>query len=78
MFDYEERLRTADLRVTRPRIAVLEAVHDHPHADTDTIFSAVRRGLPDVSRQAVYDVLAALTSVAVSYTHLTLPTILRV
>lgn len=60
--DYTEQLRAADLRVTRPRLAVLEAVHTHPHADTDTIFSAVRGELPDVSRQAVYDVLAALTS----------------
>jgi len=50
----------ADLRVTRPRVAVLEAVHAHPHADTETILSAVRVGLPDVSRQAVYDVLNAL------------------
>jgi Fur family ferric uptake transcriptional regulator len=53
----------ADLRVTRPRLAVLEAVYAHPHADTETIFSAVRSGLPDVSRQAVYDVLGALTTV---------------
>jgi Fur family transcriptional regulator, stress-responsive regulator len=53
----------ADLRVTRPRLAVLEAVHAQPHADTETIFSAVRGGLPDVSRQAVYDVLGALTTV---------------
>jgi Fur family ferric uptake transcriptional regulator len=60
--DYAEQLRTADLRVTRPRVAVLEAVDAHPHADTDTIFSAVRVGLPDVSRQAVYDVLGALTT----------------
>jgi Fur family transcriptional regulator, stress-responsive regulator len=60
--DYTEQLRAADLRVTRPRLAVLEAVHAHPHADTDTIFSAVRAELPEVSRQAVYDVLAALTS----------------
>jgi len=60
--DYAAQLRTAELRVTRPRLAVLEAVHAHPHADTDTIFSAVRVGLPDVSRQAVYDVLGALTS----------------
>src|ERR1700754_4807293 len=59
--DYSDQLRLADLRVTRPRLAVLEAVHVHPHADTDTIFSSVRAGLPDVSRQAVYDVLAALT-----------------
>ncbi len=60
--DYAEQLRTADLRVTRPRVAVLEAVHAHPHADTETIFGAVRLGLPDVSRQAVYDVLGALTA----------------
>ena len=61
--DYAEQLRLADLRVTRPRVAVLEAVRDHPHADTDTIYSTVRQGLPDVSRQAVYDVLNALTAV---------------
>jgi Fur family ferric uptake transcriptional regulator len=59
--DYADQLRAADLRVTRPRVAVLEAVHAHPHADTDTIFGAVRGALPDVSRQAVYDVLHALT-----------------
>ena len=61
--DYSAQLRMADLRVTRPRVAVLEAVHDHPHADTETILSAVRGGLLDVSRQAVYDVLNALTAV---------------
>ena len=60
--DYSEQLRLADLRVTRPRVAVLEAVFENPHADTETIFGAVRTGLPDVSRQAVYDVLAALTA----------------
>ncbi|MCV7381296.1 transcriptional repressor [Mycobacterium alsense] len=60
---YADRLREADLRVTRPRVAVLEAVHANPHADTETIFTAVRGGLPDVSRQAVYDVLNALTAV---------------
>lgn len=56
------RLRGADLRVTRPRVAVLQAVHAHPHADTETIFTAVRATLPEVSRQAVYDVLGALTT----------------
>lgn len=61
--DYTGQLRLAGLRVTRPRLAVLEAVHDRPHADTETIFSAVRLELPDVSRQAVYDVLNALTAV---------------
>lgn len=61
MSDYAEQLRMAEMRVTRPRVAVLEAVHANPHADTDTIFGAVRAGLPEVSRQAVYDVLHALT-----------------
>lgn len=60
--DYSERLRAADLRVTRPRVAVFEAVHAHPHADTESILEAVRTALPDVSRQAVYDVLNALTA----------------
>lgn len=57
----EERLRTHDLRVTRPRVAVLQAVDSHPHADTTSIIDHVRAQLPDVSHQAVYDVLAALT-----------------
>ncbi|MDZ4232779.1 MAG: transcriptional repressor, partial [Dietzia sp.] len=48
--DYSAVLRDADLRVTRPRVAVLEAVEDHPHSDTDTIFGAVRAFLPEVSR----------------------------
>lgn len=55
-------LRGAALRVTRPRLAVLSAVHAHPHADTDSIFRAVREDLGEVSHQAVYDVLRALTS----------------
>jgi len=54
-------LRGAALRVTRPRVAVLTAVHAHPHADTDSIIGAVRRDLSHVSHQAVYDVLRALT-----------------
>jgi len=48
--------------VTRPRLAVLGAVCEHPHADTETIFDSARNGLPEVSRQTAYDVLAALTT----------------
>jgi Fe2+ or Zn2+ uptake regulation protein len=55
-------LRGATLRVTRPRMAVLEAVHAHPHADTDAIIAASRRTLAEVSHQAVYDVLRVLTT----------------
>ncbi len=59
--DFERMLRGAKLRVTRPRVAVLTAVHDHPHADTDSILGVVRADLGTVSHQAVYDVLRALT-----------------
>ena len=55
-------LRSVGLRLTRPRIAVLSAVHDHPHAETDTLIDVVRRNSGDVSHQAVYDVLRALTT----------------
>ncbi|WP_406281816.1 Fur family transcriptional regulator [Nocardia sp. NBC_00881] len=55
-------LRGVSLRVTRPRVAVLSAVHDHPHADTDSIIRAVRSDLPEVSHQTVYDSLNALTA----------------
>ncbi|MGO2539606.1 MAG: Fur family transcriptional regulator [Specibacter sp.] len=56
----EEMLRAVSLRVTRPRVAVLGAVSAAPHADADTIIGAVRTKLGSVSKQAVYDVLAAL------------------
>jgi Fe2+ or Zn2+ uptake regulation protein len=59
--ELERVLRGASLRVTRPRVAVLGAVHDHPHADTTSIIGHVRERLGEVSQQAVYDVLAALT-----------------
>jgi len=56
-----DSLREAGLRVTRPRLAVLAAVGNHPHADTESIVNATRAET-DVSTQAVYDVLRALTS----------------
>jgi Fur family transcriptional regulator, stress-responsive regulator len=59
--ELERTLRGASLRVTRPRVAVLAAVHEHPHADTTSIIGHVREGLGDVSHQTVYDVLDALT-----------------
>jgi Fur family ferric uptake transcriptional regulator len=55
-------LREVALRVTRPRVAVLSAVHDHPHHDTDSIIRVVREDIGGVSHQAVYDVLRALTT----------------
>ena len=59
--ELEQTLRAAQLRVTRPRLAVLSAVHTHPHADTESIIGVVRGDLGEVSHQAVYDVLRTLT-----------------
>lgn len=60
--DFQQMLRGAAMRVTRPRVAVLRAVHGNPHAETDVIIRAVRRELPEVSHQTVYDSLHALTA----------------
>jgi Fur family transcriptional regulator, stress-responsive regulator len=60
--ELESMLRDAELRVTRPRVAVLHAVYANPHADTDSLISVVRKDLRDVSHQAVYDVLRVLTT----------------
>jgi Fur family transcriptional regulator, stress-responsive regulator len=60
--DYRQMLQASALRVTRPRLAVLDAVYSNPHADTDSIIRAVRDELPDVSHQTVYDSLNALTA----------------
>jgi Fe2+ or Zn2+ uptake regulation protein len=63
--DLEDVLRGAALRVTRPRLAVLSAVYAHPHADTEQIIGVVREDHGDVSTQAVYDVLRALTAAGI-------------
>ena len=55
------RLRAAGLRVTLPRVGVLLALEEHPHADADTVARHVRASSGAVSTQAVYDILHALT-----------------
>lgn len=60
--DPGQLLRAVGLRVTRPRLEVLAAVHAHPHADTGSLLRAVRAHLPSVSHQAVYDSLHTLTA----------------
>jgi Fur family ferric uptake transcriptional regulator len=57
---WDTRLRVAALRVTRPRVAVLDALAAHPHADVDTLVGAARAAHPGLSPQSVYGVLAAL------------------
>ncbi|WP_046469641.1 Fur family transcriptional regulator [Allosalinactinospora lopnorensis] len=52
-------LRQAGLRVTGPRVAVLEWLSEHPHATVEEIGRGVRERVGSVSTQAVYDVLGA-------------------
>jgi Fe2+ or Zn2+ uptake regulation protein len=54
-------LRRHGLTVTAQRLAVLRAVADGPHSTADDIASAARVEIGAISRQAVYDALAALT-----------------
>ncbi|RYG20134.1 transcriptional repressor [bacterium] len=60
-----ERLRAAGLKVTGPRLAVLEALERAgPHSDVDAIAVAARTKAP-ISTQAVYDGLNALSRVGI-------------
>ncbi|UGT40218.1 transcriptional repressor [Nocardia yamanashiensis] len=58
-YDAREQLRAVGLRVTAPRVAVLDAVAEAPHSDADGVAVKVRESLGSVSTQAVYDVLKA-------------------
>lgn len=62
----EELLRSRGLRVTRPRLAVLEVLAGGGHLDVDEILRRVRQRLDSVSTQAVYDVLGALARAGLS------------
>lgn len=62
----DELIRAAGLRVTAPRLAVLDALRRaaapaaaHPHPDVEHITAAARSELGSVSQQTIYDVLAA-------------------
>jgi Fur family ferric uptake transcriptional regulator len=57
----EQLLRSVGLRVTRPRLAVLDVLGDGGHLEVDEIARRVRERLDSVSTQAVYDVLGALS-----------------
>ncbi len=59
--DFAGAIRTAGLRVTTPRVAVLSEVTEGEHMTADDVAHAVRDRVGTVSTQAVYDVLGALT-----------------
>lgn len=61
--DAPARLRAAGLRVTAPRLAVLDVLAEHPHADVATVLELTRQRARGLSVQGAYDVLTALTDV---------------
>ena len=56
-----DRLRSAGLRVTAPRLAVYEAVAAAGHRDAEAIARDARERTGSLSTQAVYDSLRVLT-----------------
>ncbi|WP_433874641.1 Fur family transcriptional regulator [Sinomonas atrocyanea] len=59
--EWASALRAHGRRVTKQRLAVLDAVEAHPHSPADAILAAVRDELPDITPQSVYVVLGDLT-----------------
>jgi len=57
----EDLLRAHGLRVTKPRLAVLNVLTEGGHLEVDDIARRTRHRLDSVSTKAVYDVLGALS-----------------
>jgi Fur family ferric uptake transcriptional regulator len=62
----QDLLRSRGLRVTRPRLTVLEVLAEGGHLDVEQVTERVRERLDSVSTQAVYDVLGALARVGLA------------
>ncbi|WP_159618757.1 Fur family transcriptional regulator [Ruania rhizosphaerae] len=54
-------LRSLGRRVTRQRLAVLDAAHRHPHATAEVILETARTELPALTAASVYQVLGDLS-----------------
>lgn len=63
--DFTHVLKDHKFSLTAVRLAVLEALHDHPHSDANTIFAAVQQRIPTATLQAVYNNLNALTEAGI-------------
>ena len=57
------RLRSAGLRVTAGRVALLDAIDERPHSDAETLCRMVQGQVPSISVQSVHNVLHDLTEV---------------
>lgn len=57
---YEDILRKNKLSLTSVRLAVLEALHTHPHSDAASVFNVVHKKIKTTSKQAIYNNLTTL------------------
>lgn len=60
--DWSQALRSAGLRVTRQRLAVIDAVIQKPHGTIEDILDEVRSHLPTITIQSVYFVMNSLVA----------------
>jgi len=60
-----EVLREHGLQVTPQRIAVLQAVDAQPHTTADAVADTAREQIGSISKQSVYDALAALVDAGI-------------
>ncbi|MCY4033360.1 MAG: Fur family transcriptional regulator [Hyphomicrobiales bacterium] len=58
---YETLLKRKNLSLTAVRLSLLEVVEQNPHSCANHIYEAVKKKIPTVSIQAVYNNLNALT-----------------
>ncbi len=49
------------LKVTAPRVAVLEILQSAPHSSADQVFNEARKSLSKISAQTIYGILASFT-----------------
>ncbi|MBG6183516.1 Fur family ferric uptake transcriptional regulator [Arthrobacter sp. CAN_A214] len=56
-----QSIRNSGLKVTAPRVAVLEVLRQNPHSSAEQISAKVQDVLSGSSTQAVYGILAAFT-----------------
>lgn len=59
---WPDALRERGLRVTRQRLAVLDAVRQSPHQSAESVHAEVARILPEITVQSVYTMLHDLTA----------------
>lgn len=69
--DWDARLRSAGLRSTAQRRAILRALFEARHATVDELAAEVQRTMPDVSLSTIYRTLETLDEAGlVTHTHL--------